>query len=73
MHDNLEFHYVISCKGGVWSIVEEDPYFPDGTIYDWDNEQWTFASEEDEDGLVEDLDLAQYHDLQSALREMNGA
>lgn len=67
MLDNLEFHYVVSCKNGEWNVVEEDPYFPDGTTYDWDAHEWIMISDNEE---AESLDLDQYRVLRSALSQL---
>lgn len=77
MHDDLEFHYVVSCRGGKWSVAVdvEQAVMLDGTIYDYENYEWLFAFEDSDDpeiASIADLDIAHYRMLQSALRMMNG-
>ena len=70
--ENLEFHYIVSCKNGEWSSIEESPFMPDGTIYDWNDSEWTFPSGLLADKDAEALDLEYYSVLLSALRQLNG-
>lgn len=69
--NHLEFHYLIGCMNGYWQVVVEDGIMPDGTIYDWENNEWTFPPDSREDDSVETLDLHNYRMLQSALRLLN--
>ena len=71
MHDDLEFHYVVSCRNGFWELVAEDDFMPDGTIYDWDEKRWIVAPDSTEDGSVEDIDIEQYRVLRYALSLLN--
>lgn len=75
MTNNLEFHYVVSYRDGMgWEIAAdvESAIFPDGTIYDWNDGEWTFPSGTTTGQAIESLDLAHYTVLKSFLRKMNG-
>lgn len=76
-NDDLEFHYVIACRGGKWYTATdvEQSVMPDGTIYDYENHEWVMAYEDspdDEIASMAALDTANFRVLQSALRQMNG-
>ena len=68
-NDDLEFHYVVSCRGGKWyhSTDVESAVLEDGTVYDWENYEWIVPS-----GKLETIDFAIYSVLHSALSQLNG-
>lgn len=75
--DNLEFHYVISFREGFgWEVCPdtETVKFPDGTIYDWDNNEWIASwtnSEDEHENLLDAIDIVHYNRLKSALNLLN--
>lgn len=68
-NDDLEFHYVIACRGGKWyhAVDVEQAVMSDGTVFDYKHYEWLVANNE-----LETIDLNLFSVLQSALRQMNG-
>lgn len=66
--DDLEYHYVVSCRDGKWDIAPdvESSVMPDGTIYDYKNKEWLFPTDE-----LRESDLKNFSILNSALRQLN--
>lgn len=75
--EDFEFHYILSYREGYgWSIASdvESELMSDGTIYDWGQQAWMVAWEDDEDeeiASIADLDTEHYRVIQSAVRLMN--
>jgi hypothetical protein len=69
MSNDLEFHYVVSYREGIgWDIAvdTESALFTDGTIYDWNANEWIVPN-----GDEEDIDLQHYRMLKYALAQIN--
>jgi len=77
MPKDLEFHYVVSYREGIgWDVSPdtESALFTDGTIYDWDKNEWVVSwtdSEDEQEALLDTLDLSHYRMLKSAINLMN--
>lgn len=66
---DLEFHYVISYSkkdGWQYAVDVESARFEDGTIYDYESNQWVKSDDDD----VTQFDLERYKVVQEALRIM---
>jgi hypothetical protein len=66
MNKNLEHHFIVSyLPGRGWAIEVEMTFhggsaFPEGTVFDWENDQWTDGSGENSfqsDMAYQKLDL----------------
>jgi hypothetical protein len=77
MSKDLEFHYVVSYRKGIgWDVSPdtEAAKFPDGTIYDWDKNEWVASwtdSENEEEVELDAKDLAHYTVLKSVIDMIN--
>ena len=75
--NSLEFHYLVSYhpdEGWQIPVDTEDVKFPEGTIYNWETNEWFYAYEDSNDpenSSIADLDTAHYRVLKSALLELN--
>lgn len=69
MSNDLEFHYVVSYREGYgWDIAAdtESALFTDGTIYDWNANEWIVPN-----GDEEDIDLQHFRMLKYAIAQIN--
>jgi hypothetical protein len=77
MSESLEFHYVVSYREGIgWDVSPdtEAAKFPDGTIYDWDKNEWIASwtdSEDEKESLLDEIDLHHYRMLKYAIAQIN--